>query len=104
MSRQLEQVWEDRNTKRAKQIVYAIEAGLEKSLGRAGAHFTGLTIKVNPGDCLAVVKVSLAGKPQVAFVGAEDLGSCLIKIVREANRDSLKWQVDKYGGQSEGDD
>jgi hypothetical protein len=98
MSRQLEQVVEERTARRYKAIVAAVEYELESALSRAGAELTGLAVKLRPGECLVVVKAILAGRPQVAFVGAEDFGSCLIKAVRLARSDKLRWKADEYGG------
>lgn len=96
MSRQLEQHEEDRNNKRRKQIVSAVEYELVEAVGRAGAEFTGFSIRHNPVECLMVVKGVLAGKPQVAFVGAADMGGAIIKAVRLARMDKLVWKVDKW--------
>ncbi|MCK5308988.1 MAG: hypothetical protein KAJ73_10275 [Zetaproteobacteria bacterium] len=100
MSRQLEQVIEERQAKRARLIVRSVEFELAEAVGRAGGELTGLAVKYAVGECLVVVKARLAGQPQVAFVGAEDFGSCLIKAVREARTDRLRWQADRYGGES----
>ena len=96
MSRQLEQVIEERTKRRSQELVNCVEFGLEEAVHRAGGELTGLAVKFRPGECLIVVKVILAGKPQVAFVGAEDFGSALLKAVREARRDKLRWKVDQY--------
>lgn len=100
MSRQLEQEVENRSHKRHLAIVSAVEYGLTKGVERAGGQLTGLAVKYNGSDCLVVVKAILAGRSQVAFVGGEDLGTCLVKAAREAGTDKLKWRDDKYGGQS----
>lgn len=98
MSRQLEQIVEERQAKRSKAIVECVEFGLEQAIHRAGAELVGLAVKFRPGECLVVVKVVLAGRQQVAFVGADDFGSALLKAVREARRDKLRWREDKYLG------
>lgn len=98
MSRQLEQASEERNRRRRKKIVEAVEYGLDSAIEHAGGELTGIAIKYNGGDVLLVVKVVLAGKQQVAFVGADDLGSGLVKVVREGFADRLRWREDRYGG------
>lgn len=98
MSRQLEQVIEERSRKRGLLIVMAIEYGLAEAVQRAGGQPTGIAVKGILGDCLIVVKATFPGGPQVAFVGAEDFGSALIKCVRLAAADKLLWRADKYGG------
>ena len=45
-----------------------------------------------------VVKAVLAGRAQVAFVGSDDLGGCLVKAVRLGNSDKLNWRADQYFG------
>ena len=100
MSRLLEQLVEERSKKRQLKIVAAIEFELERSVQHAGAELVGFSVKLRPGECLLVLRVILAGRDQVAFVGAEDLGSCLIKAVHLARSDKLAWRADKYVGQS----
>lgn len=101
MTRQLEAVAERRQAKRYALIVAAIEFDIEDSLSQSGAEVTGLAIKWRGSDCLVIVKAILAGRQQVAFIGGEDLGSALIKLVREAQADKLRWRADRYGGESE---
>lgn len=79
-------------------VYQAVEFGLVDAVERAGGDLQGFAVKYNGGDCLVVLKVILAGKKQVAFVGAEDLGSALLKAVREGKADRLRWRVDRYGG------
>lgn len=98
MSRQLDQINEDRTEKRHQNIVVAVEFGLEQGVARSGGELHGLAFKLSPGECLLIIKAMIAGKKQVAFVGAEDLGGALIKGMLEANRDKLRWREDKYGG------
>jgi hypothetical protein len=94
----LEQFGEERQAKRNKAIAQAVEFGLLEGVGRAGGELTGLAVKYGGGDCLVVVKAVFPSGPQVAFVGAEDLGGCLIKAAREASRDKLRWRADRYVG------
>lgn len=98
MSRQLEQASESRAAKRKIEILIAVEYGLEAAVERSGAVLSGFAFKNRGSDCLLVVKGVLAGEQQVAFVGADDLGSCLVKAVRLGNGDKLRWRPDKYGG------
>lgn len=98
MSRQLEQVAEDRSARRHQEIVIAVEYGLAAAVERSGGILTGFTIKYRVPDCIMVVKAVLAGRPQVAFVGSDDLGGCLVKAVRLGNSDKLIWRADQYVG------
>lgn len=103
MTRQLEALQEKQKQRRYDGIVLAVEVDLEQAIERSGGELTGFAVKYRGSDCLMIVKAILAGRPQVAFIGADDLGGCLLKAVREGNQDKLKWRADKYGGQSEGD-
>lgn len=100
MSRQLDKVLEERRQKRDRLIVAAIEYELSAAVSFNGAELVGLAVKFRGGDCLVVIKAVLAGRPQVAFVEAEDLGSALIKVCREGRQDRLRWREDKYGGET----
>jgi len=98
MSRQLEQHLEQRQARRAQGIVLAVECGLEDAVARGGAELTGFSVRYRPGECMLVLRGLLAGRAQVAFVGSEDLAGCLIKAVREAQGDRLRWREDQYAG------
>ena len=98
MSRQLEQVAEDRSARRRQEIVIAVEYGLAAAVERSGGILTGFTFKDRGSDCIMVVKAILAGRAQVAFVGSDDLGGCLVKAVRLGNSDKLNWRADQYFG------
>lgn len=97
MSRQLEAHMEERGRRRATAILAAVEYDLAAAVRHAGAVFYGFAARCEPGECLLVIKGDLAGKRQVAFVGAEDLGGALIKAVRLGKTDKLNWKVDRYG-------
>jgi hypothetical protein len=96
MTRQLEQAREDKQKKRDQAVLLLLEGGLEKAVEHAGGELTGFAVRLNGYDCLMTVKVVLAGKAQIAFVGAEDLTACLLKCEREAKADKLQWRADKY--------
>ena len=98
MSRQLDAYAEQQREKRHTEILVAVEGGLEAAVARAGGEFTGFAAKVNALECLLVIKAVFPGGPQVAFCGADSLGSALIKAVREAGRDRLAWRPDQYAG------
>lgn len=98
MSRQLEQADEQRNSRRHRAIVVAVEYGLFDAVERSGGVLQGFAFKNRGSDCLLVLKAVLAGKKQVAFVGSDDLAGCLIKAVKLGNSDKLRWRDDRYGG------
>lgn len=97
MTRQLEAAREVKQAKLDKQVLFAIEGGLSEAVSRAGGELTGLGVNLRGGDCLLVIKAVLAGKRQIAFVGAADLPNALVKAMREGNADKLAWRADKYG-------
>lgn len=96
MSRQLEQGRELRQQKLDREVLFALETGVQDALSHAGADLVGLAVKFNGGDVLMTVKVVLAGRRQIAFVGAEDWPGAIRKLCREANADKLTWRADKY--------
>lgn len=98
MSRQLEAVREDRRIAWDKETVAACNGGLEDSIGRAGGVLSGFSFKASEVDCLITLRVDLAGRRQISFVGGPDLGSCLRKAMRLASRDGLVFRDDKWVG------
>lgn len=96
MSRQLDQVVEERQAKRAAAILAAVEYGLVGGVERAGGQFVGFSITDRGSDWLMVVKAVIGGRKQVAFVGAGDLGAALVKAARLASSDGLRWRDDVY--------
>lgn len=96
MSRQLEAKQEQARTRRNRAIVAAVEFALSEAVERSGAVLTGFSVKTGPTDTLLTLRVVLAGRPQIAFVGGADLGSCLIKAVRLGKSDGLKYRASKF--------
>lgn len=96
MSRQLEQHVEDRSRRRHLAIVAAVEYELVEAVSYAGGQLHGFSVKLSGGDCLITLRLNLAGKEQISFVGGADLGSCLIKAVRLARADELKYRPSKF--------
>lgn len=96
MTRQLEVATEERRAKRNRLIVAAVEYDLTRAVERSGAILLGFSVKLGPVDTLLTVRVELAGRPQVAFIGAADLGTCFIKAVGLAKRDKLEYRASKF--------
>ena len=96
MSRQLEQAREVRQSKRVKKLGRIIDYELEGAVAHAGGDLIGLSVKISPGDVLVTLRIILAGRRQVAFVGSETLGGALIKAVDLAKQDKLPLRADKY--------
>lgn len=96
MTRQLELEQEVRQTNRLKAIARAVDYGLVGQLGNAGADLVGFTVRMGVDDCLMTLRVVREGRREVAFVGGESLGSCILKAVRDARDDKLAYREDKY--------
>jgi hypothetical protein len=91
---------EDRTQRRHLAIVMAVEYELEEAVDRQGGVLVGFSVKYGGSDCLLVLRVVFEGELKVAFMGGEDLGSALIKAVREVQGGKARWRDDKYVGQS----
>ena len=97
MSRQFDQFAEERQAKANMKLVAAIEFELSRAVAHAGGILVGYSIRCGDGDSLITLRASLAGRNQVAFVGAETPADALRKAVREGYKDKLAWREDKYG-------
>jgi hypothetical protein len=96
MSRQLEAHIEERQAKRHASIIRAIEFELVDAVQASGREILGFSVKIRDDHTLMVIKAEGKDGPEVAFVGGDDVGSVLIKGVRECWRDELRWQPDKW--------
>lgn len=96
MSRQLDQIQEQRTARRHLEIVKAVEYALQGAVERSGGEYHGFAYKHHEGDGLLIIKALFPSGQQVAFCGASDLGSCLTKATRLGNQDNLPWRADKY--------
>lgn len=97
MSRQFDQFAEERQKKANMKLVAAIEFDLSRAVERAGGSLDGYSVRCCDGDSLVTLRVTLAGKRQVAFVGAETPADAIRKAVREGYDDKLVWRQDKFG-------
>ncbi len=80
----------------SREVLAAVEFELVGSIAHAGGELTGISVKFGDSECLMTLRVILAGKPQVSFVGAPDLSSCFRKAVVDAYHDALKWRDDEF--------
>lgn len=96
MSRQLEQLREEKAAAADRQTLLAVEGGLEAAVSRAGGVLTGLAVKFRGTDVLLVIKAELPAGSMVAFVGSTGLAEVLRKAMSEAGRDTLRWREDIY--------
>lgn len=96
MTRQLDQVREERETKRRIALVKALEYELPGVLEIQGITLLGFAVKYDAFECLMTVKGVIAGERHVCFVGGASVVDCILKAVQAAQYDRLRWRVDKY--------
>lgn len=97
MSRQLEQANEERSKKFDRALKLAANGGLADAVERAGGELRGFSFKQDPWECLLTVRATFPAGKMVGFIGAPTLGGCLVKCLREAERDAVRWRADKWG-------
>lgn len=96
MSRQLDQQHEEKVTKRNLQVTNALDYGVAGSIESMGGELSNYTIYHDAFECMIVLKVKFGNRHRVAFVFSETVTSCILKCVRDAQHDRLKWKADKY--------
>jgi hypothetical protein len=96
MSRLLEAAQEERTARHQQKVGEALDYGLSGHLAHAGATLLGFSMRYSEVDCLLTIRVELAGRPQVAFVGAGSMSMCLLKAIDLARRDKLVFKPDKW--------
>lgn len=97
MSRQLDQIAEERETKRRVALVKALEFELPGVLASKGIEMVGFAVKYDAFECLMTIKADIDGVRQVCFVGGGGVIDCILRSVTAAKHDRLRWRVDKYG-------
>ena len=96
MSRQLEQVREERETKRRDALIRCLEYELPAALELQGTTLTGFAVKYDAYECLMVIKAIAGGERQVCFIGGSSVVDCILKSVQAARADRLRWKKDIY--------
>lgn len=96
MSRQLDQELEVKQANRAQALMRALDYGLEGAVAHSGGVLLGFSVKYGHADVLMIIRATLAGRKQVAFVGSETFAGCVIKAVRDGQSDNLRWKPDKF--------
>lgn len=74
----------------------AMTGGLATAVERGGGMLLGLSMRINGFDCLLTLRAEFPGGRQIAFIGGETPAGCILKALREAKTESLRWKVDKY--------
>lgn len=96
MPRTLEQVSEERETKRRDALVAALEYRLPGSLETQGVTLLGFAVKFDAYECLLTLKADIGGRREVAFVGGASVIDCILRAVNAAANDRLRWREDRY--------
>lgn len=96
MSRQLEQIVEERTARRNLALIRALEFELVGTLKTKGIDLLGFSLKIDPFECLMTLRANVDGGRQVAFIGSDGIPNTIIKAVIAAKRDQLVWREDKY--------
>jgi len=98
MSRQLEALQEQQETKRQTAAIKALEFDLAGAVQFMGGKMVGFAVKFDDYECLLTYKAEFEGKRMVAFVGSDTPLNCIVKAVNMAKNGRLRWKTDKYGG------
>ena len=105
MSRQLEQVIEERAAKEEAALLRNIYGGLRDSVRHVGAEMQGISVSYRGEGVLLTVRADFPAGRMVCFVGADDLGAAFAKSGREVKSGRARWREDKWrvngGGQKD---
>ena len=101
MKSKFQQVLEERHRKERETALLAMYGGLSDAITYSGGDLHGLSMKMNAVECLMTLRADFPAGAMVAFVGGEDMASCLTKAVREATGERLAWRTDYFRGNSE---
>ena len=85
-----------RRQARRKAIVVAVEYGILAGVEALGGELRGVSIRTTPQNYLMTLRVEFDSGLMIAFVGSDDLGSLLIKVVRELEGNKLRFREDAY--------
>jgi hypothetical protein len=87
---------EEAQARLAARLLAVLSYDLEDVFRFEGSRLLGFSVKLGTADCLITVRALREGVPQVAFVGGETMPNTLLKVVRDAKADNLRWRDDKY--------
>lgn len=83
-------------SRRALALERALDHELPGSIEMGGSILIGLSIKYSVGDVLLTIRAINGKDSVVAFVGSDSLTNCVLKAVRDAQNDRLRWKADRY--------
>ena len=95
MTRQSDLKNEDRQAKRDRALVRALDFELVRSLSRSDITLLGFSAKFDQYQCLITLRALVDDLLQVSFVSSETIPSAIRKCVTKANNDTLKWKRDQ---------
>jgi hypothetical protein len=96
MSRQLEQIQEQRTARMHLSLVKAIEYDLVGAVGHTGGELRGFSVRLGEWETLVTLRAKFPAGAMIAFVGSETLMQAILKCVREAKSDKLSWKPDRF--------
>jgi len=96
MSRQLDVIAEERETKRRDQLIKAIDYSLAGALEFHGMELLGFAMKYDEYQCTLTLKVIRKRHWCVAFITSDTMMNCILAADAAARRGSLSWDIDKY--------
>ena len=82
--------------KYAKSVIYMLTGGLNSLAEKEGAQLQGITLRLEEGDCLLVIRALVGERHMVAFVGGVTGAGALHKAHTELRAGEMKWVPDKY--------
>lgn len=96
MSRQLEQIQEQRVAKMHLELIKAVEYDLVGSVAHNGGVLGGFSVRLAEFEVLVTLRAKFPAGAMISFVGGESLMMALLKCVREAKHDKLVWRTDRF--------
>lgn len=96
MSKKDTEKTETKIARRAEALEECCDHSLAGMVAYAGGTLTGFSIKIGRVDTLLTVRALFPAGHMIAWVGGESIVEVLLKSVRLASADSLRWKADKY--------
>lgn len=96
MSRQLDVLAEERETKRRLAVIKALAFDLQGVVEFQGGQMVGFAINYNEYGCSMVWKAEFEGKRHVCFITTSSAMDCILTAVSLGKQNKLKWGIDKY--------
>lgn len=98
MSRQLDQVREERERKRELALIRALEYELPDILDGQGIILRGFSVIWQEPNCLLTLRAVIGGKKMVSHMGGISVIDSILNAVSAAKSERLRWKADKWPG------